>query len=92
MFLKPLKPKRFNYIPRYSRSDGDKGEIKIKSITYSDYHSQNRPPYGYLIFFIIVMAVVFYLGGVPQRLTPPELTTQDIAGISQNFSEMEQDE
>ncbi len=83
--MQRLEPRRFSYRPRYLQPEKEK-RIRFSRITRYDPHTRSRMPWIYLALFILVMAIIFILGGVRHPPRPPALTADDAVGVAGEVS------
>ena len=83
LFGKPLKPRRFEFIPTHRRKQDQPRCIQFRRICYYDAKGEARLPVKYIIFLLLILALFLYLGGPRQVMRPLEITAEDAAGTGE---------
>ncbi len=84
---KRIEPKQFNFKPRFYKpiaEESDKG-IKFTRKTLYDPHTLVRGQWTYISIAVVIVIIIFILGGIRPRVTTPKLTVEDVA-VNHNAS------
>ncbi len=79
MALLPLRqPRRFEYKPRFTKTDEEKHHISFRRITLFDPHQYQRYPRVMIILLLLTILLFWFLGG-PRKLAKPfKIKAEDI--------------
>lgn len=76
-FFRKLQPRRFSYVPRYSKTGEEEHKVRFRHISHFNRKQSPGNMALYLAVILLVVAIIYFLGGIRKPLVAPELTEED---------------
>ena len=76
-----MTPRRYGLKPRYARPKVEERRIIFQSKSYNRRYNIAGRPVILIALLILVMAIIYVLGGLHKPVKPVDLNLEDVVGI-----------